>query len=41
MWLQRKDEVSYESYKEKRNQAESAVRVAKISADERMSRNMG
>ena len=35
VWLQRKDEVSYERYKEKRNRAKRVVRDAKVSADER------
>ncbi|WP_435362528.1 hypothetical protein, partial [Klebsiella pneumoniae] len=40
VWLQQKDEVSYERYKEKRNQASRAVRRAKVAADERWGRQM-
>ena len=39
VWLQRKDEVSYERYKEKRNQAKRVVRVAEVRVDERWGRN--
>ena len=35
MWLQRKDEASYEAYKEKRRLVKRAVRNAKVRADER------
>ena len=35
MWLQKKDEVPYEKYKEKINQAKRAMRVVKVRADER------
>ena len=34
MWPQRKDDVSFERYMEKRNQVKRAVCVAKMSADE-------
>ena len=40
VWLQRRDEASYESYKERRNQAKRAVRVAKVRADERWGRKL-
>ena len=39
--LQRKDEVSYERYKEKQNQAKWGLRVIKVSADERWCRKTG
>ena len=40
VWLQRKDEMLYERYKKKRNQAKRAVDVAKVHADERWGRKM-
>ena len=40
MWLQRKDEASYESYKEKKNQGEKVERIAKVNADERWCRKI-
>ena len=40
VWLQRKDEVSYERYKEKRKQAKRTVHVAKVHADERWCRKV-
>ena len=38
--LQKKDDVSYERYKEKINQAKRTVRVAKVSADKSWDRKI-
>ena len=40
LWLQRNDEVSFERYKEKINQAKRVVRVANVSLDERCGSKM-
>ena len=40
VWLQRKDEVSCERYKNKINQVKGTVCVAKVSADEKWGRKM-
>ena len=40
VWLQNKDEVSYERYREKRNQVKRVVHQAQVRADERWGRKL-